>query len=249
MRRRLIAGNWKMNGVRDSLTELDPIVAECETFASEVLICPPATLLPLMANRLSGSGVMVGAQDCHPNPAGAHTGDLSAPMLADAGASHVILGHSERRTQHGETDSLVNAKASATARAGLVPIICVGETRGEREAGIALDIVAGQVRNSVPAEPDPEALIVAYEPVWAIGTGLVPSLSDIAEMHAHIRSLLRKEIGESGGHRIRILYGGSVNAGNAHEILSVANVDGGLVGGASLKARDFLPIIRQSEAG
>jgi triosephosphate isomerase len=242
--RPLVAGNWKMNGFRSSLDELRSIA---DGFAggleavTDALICPPATLLSLAAQMLAGTRVWAGAQDCHVRQSGAHTGDLSAEMLKDAGASHVIVGHSERRTDHAETDALVHDKAAAAWRAGLVAIICIGESRSERERGDTLDVLSRQVQGSVPAGARPENTIIAYEPVWAIGTGLTPTLQDVAEAHAHIREKLTDRFGP-GAARIRLLYGGSVKPGNAAELLGVGNVNGALVGGASLKASEFLAI-------
>lgn len=241
----LIAGNWKMNGLAAALGEADKLAARLAAgpkVRADVALCPPATLLAAMSTRLAGSGILTGAQDCHPAPGGAHTGDLSAPMLADAGARFVIVGHSERRAEHGETDALVNAKALAGLGAGLVPIICVGETRAERDAGQANAVVARQLAGSVPDVADKEDFVVAYEPVWAIGTGLTPTPGDIAAMHGGIRDLLVQRFGERG-RGVRILYGGSLKPANAHAILAIANVDGGLVGGASLLSDDFYAII------
>jgi triosephosphate isomerase len=242
--RPLVAGNWKMNGTAESLAELRSIVAgfagqiEAET---DALICVPATLLARAAAIAAGTAVAIGGQDCHAEASGAHTGDVSAEMLRDAGASHVIVGHSERRQNHGETDLVVHAKAQAAWRAGLVAIICIGETRAEREAGSTLDVLSRQIEGSVPASATAAGTVVAYEPVWAIGTGLTPTLDDVAEAHAHIRRTLAARIGDEAS-RVRILYGGSVKPANAVELLGIDNVDGALVGGASLKARDFLGI-------
>lgn len=236
-RRMMVAGNWKMNAAAAGLAELDTLIAAGPS-AAEVVLCPPATLIAAFAARARGSHVAIGGQDCHPELSGAHTGDISAPMLADAGASHVIVGHSERRADHGETDALVRAKASAALAAGLVPIVCVGEIEAERDAGRALEVVAGQLDASLP--DDIGGTVVAYEPVWAIGTGRVPAAEDIAGMHDALRARLTERFGETG---IRLLYGGSVKAANAAEIFALRNVDGGLVGGASLKAKDFLPIV------
>jgi triosephosphate isomerase len=245
MPRNLVAGNWKMNGLRASMDELDAMIAGAENAGCDVLVCPPATLVAKFAWR-AGTGkqgrVAIGGQDCHPAASGAHTGDVSAEMLADAGASHVIVGHSERRADHGEDDALVRAKAEAARRAGLVAIVCVGETEAERDAGRALEVVGGQLAGSVPEGATPENTVVAYEPVWAIGTGRTPSGGDIAEMHGHMRHLLADRFGQAA-EGIRLLYGGSVKPGNAAEIFAVANVDGALVGGASLKAADFLGIV------
>jgi triosephosphate isomerase len=242
--RPLVAGNWKMNGTAESLGELRLIGngfmsgLDADT---EALICVPATLITRAAEILGRTPVKCGAQDCHPKASGAHTGDLSAEMLKDAGASHVIVGHSERRTDHGETDALVHAKAEAAWRAGLTAIICVGETRAEREAGATLDILTKQIRGSVPKHATHTTAVIAYEPVWAIGTGLTPTVEDVAEAHRHIRIELNDMIGAEAG-KMRILYGGSVKPSNARELLSVANVNGALVGGASLKSADFLGI-------
>jgi triosephosphate isomerase len=242
--RPLVAGNWKMNGIGASLQELRAIGhgfmsgLDAET---DALICPPATLLTRAVEVLKSTPVKVGGQDCHARENGAHTGDISAEMLKDAGASHVIVGHSERRTDHGETDAIVRAKAEAAWRAGIVAIICIGETRAERELGSTLDILSRQIAGSVPATATGHNTVIAYEPVWAIGTGLTPTTADVAEAHAHIRAEL-KELLSAEAAGIRILYGGSVKPANAVELLSVDNVDGALVGGASLKSADFLGI-------
>lgn len=244
--RPLVAGNWKMNGTRASLTELRLIargfMGELSTEA-DAAVCVPATLLMRAAEVLaeSDSQVRVGGQDCHAEASGAHTGDISAEMLKDAGAHFVIVGHSERRTDHAETDAAVRAKAEAAWRAGLVAIICIGETRAEREAGRTLDVLTRQLQGSVPPVATSANTVIAYEPVWAIGTGLTPSAADVAEAHAHIRRTLAGLLGDHA-ERMRILYGGSVKPSNARELLGVANVDGALVGGASLKAADFLGI-------
>ncbi len=241
-RRPLVAGNWKMNGLRSSAAEFTRIVEGAQKLtAVELMICPPATLLVLFAAAAKGTPVLIGAQDCHAEPSGAFTGDLSAEMLKDAGASAVIVGHSERRSYHQETDADVRAKALAARRAGLCAIVCVGETRAEREDGRALAVVGTQLDGSVPDGATAENLVVAYEPVWAIGSGLTPTPSDVAEMHAFVRQRLGSRLGEEG-QGIRILYGGSVKPSNAKELLHVANVDGALVGGASLKADEFLAI-------
>ena len=236
-RRKLAAGNWKMNGLAASTAELDALIAGAPSPNCDVLICPPTTLIAAFASRASGSAVAIGGQDCHANASGAHTGDVSAEMLADAGASAVIVGHSERRADHGESDAQVRAKAEAAWRAGLTAIICVGETEAERDAGQALTVVANQLGGSVPAGATGANTVIAYEPVWAIGTGRVPSTQDIAEMHAAMRAH------GSVTDDMRLLYGGSVKAANAAEIFAIADVDGGLVGGASLKAADFLGIV------
>ena len=205
------------------------------------MICPPATLVARAAALLSGTPVRTGGQDCHQEVSGAHTGEISAEMLKDAGASHVIVGHSERRTDHAETDAAVHAKAEAAWRAGLVAIICIGETNAERKAGATLDILSRQIAGSVPAAATASNAIIAYEPVWAIGTGLTPSAGDVAEAHGHIRSELKGKLGANAV-RMRLLYGGSVKPSNAVELLGVDNVDGALIGGASLKSADFLAI-------
>jgi triosephosphate isomerase len=242
----LIAGNWKMNGLSaDGWALADDIVrraGELGPKAPELLVCPPATLIGLIAEAVTGSPVRLGGQDCHPDASGAHTGDVSAAMLADLGCRYVIVGHSERRADHQETSAVVCAKAKAAQRAGLAPIVCVGETWAEREAGRTAAIVAGQVRESVPEQSSPATLVVAYEPVWAIGSGRTPTAEQVAEVHA----LIRQELGAraSDAASVRILYGGSVKPSNARELLTVANVNGALVGGASLKADDFLAIAR-----
>ena len=242
--RPLVAGNWKMNGTSASLDELLAIgqgfMGGLET-ETEALVCVPATLLSRAHDVLARTPVKVGGQDCHARESGAHTGDVSAEMLKDAGASHVIVGHSERRTDHGETDATVLAKAEAAWRAGLVAIVCIGETRAEREADATLDVLSRQLAGSVPKAATHETVVIAYEPVWAIGTGLTPTTDDVAEAHEHIRKELAGLIGAEAA-RVRILYGGSVKPSNARELLSVANVNGALVGGASLKAGDFLGI-------
>jgi triosephosphate isomerase len=242
-RRKLAAGNWKMNGLAAAGAELDVLIAATRGAAAEVLVCPPATLLAAFAAKARGSAVAIGGQDCHAAPGGAHTGDLSAEMIADAGASHVIVGHSERRADHRERDAHVLAKAEAAWRAGLIAIVCVGETEAERDAGRALKIVGGQLAGSIPDGATAGNLVVAYEPVWAIGTGRTPSLDDIAEVHDFMRARLVGRSGPAIGEAVRLLYGGSVKPGNAGEIFAVSNVDGGLVGGASLKAADFSAIV------
>ncbi len=234
--KRLIAGNWKMNGLKADLAQLEALagkVTQADLDGADVLICPPATLLGAASALDLGGNVSLGGQDCHAGENGAHTGDVSAEMLVEAGATAVIVGHSERRADHGESDAIVKAKAEAAHRAGLLAIVCVGETKDQREAGEAVDVVLGQVENSMPSTKGKVA--VAYEPVWAIGTGLTASVNDIEEMHG----VLRNAVGEGA----RLLYGGSVKPGNAGEILSTANVNGALVGGASLKADDFYGII------
>src|SRR3954469_1928648 len=243
-RRPLVAGNWKMNGVRASAAELGKIVHGSEALSRvDLLVCPPATLVMMFVSAAHGSRVGIGGQDCHAEPAGAFTGDISAEMLSDAGATAVIVGHSERRTYHHETDSMVRAKALAAWRAGLMAIVCVGETRDQRTSGQTLDVVGSQIAGSLPSSVVADGLVVAYEPVWAIGTGLTPTAADVAEVHGFIRERLKKRFGETGD-EIRILYGGSVKPSNATELMAVPNVDGALVGGASLKADDFLGIAR-----
>ncbi|MGQ7791443.1 triose-phosphate isomerase [Faunimonas sp. B44] len=241
--RKLIAGNWKMNGLTADIAEARAVAAGLAAAGgkADVMICPPATLIARLASALENGPVAIGGQDCHAEAAGAHTGDISAEMLADAGASAVIVGHSERRTDHNEDDATVRAKAEAAHRAGLLAIICVGETEEERLRGAAADVVTAQLSGSIP-DGDPGRIVIAYEPVWAIGTGRTPTGDDIAEMHHHIHRHLCDRFG-SAGEEIRILYGGSMKPSNAAEILAIAHVGGGLVGGASLKAKDFLAIV------
>jgi triosephosphate isomerase len=242
--RPLVAGNWKMNGLKASIGEIAAMrraVDAGEAGVAEVLVCPPSTLLISASTVLNGGALALGAQDAHMKISGAHTGDLSAAMLKDAGATYIIFGHSERRAAYGESDALVRLKAEAAIDAALCAIICVGETREEREAGRAKEIVVGQLQGSLPPEATPGDLVVAYEPVWAIGTGLTPTAGDVEDMHAAIRELLHRMYGEAGG-KFRILYGGSVKPSNAKELLGLPNVDGALVGGASLKAADFMDI-------
>ena len=239
--RALIAGNWKMNGLLSDVARIAaPLREPAEALACDLLVCPPATLLTAVAHALAGSNVAVGAQDCHAAPSGAHTGDISAAMLRDAGAAWAILGHSERRADHGETDALVRAKAEAAIAAGLTPIVCVGETEAERIAGRETAVVGAQLAGSLP---DGFAGVVAYEPVWAIGTGRTPTEADVAAMHGFIRAELVARLG-AAGKGLRILYGGSVKPGNAASLLNLPEVGGALVGGASLKAEDFLAIAR-----
>ena len=245
-KRSLVAGNWKMNGLAASLAELKALKQRLEQSPvpeAAIMVCPPATLLAQARWALTGSDILLSAQDCHPLPSGAHTGDLSAEMLADAGASAVIVGHSERRKDHGETDALVNAKARAAFRAGLTAIICVGETDEQRDQGKTLDIVRQQIEGSVPEEAKASNAVIAYEPVWAIGSGVTPTPADIAELHGFIRSELGRLLGKTEIGTLRILYGGSVKPANASELLFVPDVDGALVGGASLKASDFYAIL------
>lgn len=240
--RPLIAGNWKMNGLRASMGELQAIVAAAPKITkADLLICPPATLIAPFAEAVRGSALGIGGQDCHPSASGAHTGDLSAEMLKDAGAVAVIVGHSERRADHGESDAVVKAKAEAAWRAGLVAIVCVGETQTERDNGKTLEIVSAQVAGSVPAGATAANLVIAYEPVWAIGTGRTPTTEDVKQVHGLICKLLTDRFNGAGS-EMRILYGGSVKPSNAAELMAVPNVNGALVGGASLKAADFLAI-------
>ncbi|WP_157217180.1 triose-phosphate isomerase [Flavisphingomonas formosensis] len=239
--RKLVAGNWKMNGDRAALAELDAIAAAAVDHGGvDVAVCPPFTLIAPAADR--APGLPIGAQDCHQNAKGAHTGCISAAMLKEAGARLTIVGHSERRADQHETDAEVRAKAEAAIGAGLTAIVCVGETEAQRDAGQALAIVEGQLDGSVPPAGTGDTLVIAYEPVWAIGTGRTPSVADVAEMHAAIRAKLAALLGEEGA-KVRILYGGSVKPDNAVELLGVADVDGALVGGASLTAAQFVPII------
>ena len=241
----LIAGNWKMNGLRATLVEVEKLASKLTSGAPPrctVAICPPATILNAMNRVAAPAGIVLGGQDCHPAASGAHTGDLSAAMLADAGAQLVIVGHSERRTNHGETDDLVRQKALAGLAAGLTPIICIGETRAEREAGQHDHVCKRQLMSSVPDQAADEDVVIAYEPVWAIGTGLTPTSADISAMHKSLREQLVSRFGERG-QGIRILYGGSLKPSNAKEILAIEHVNGGLVGGASLLADDFAAII------
>ena len=245
--RPLIAGNWKMNGLKSSLEEairvrdwLGSADGKAET---DAMICPPASLVMVLAEITKASRLGVGGQDCHAAATGANTGDIAAEMLADAGAKAVIVGHSERRADHGETDKIVRDKAKAAHRAGLTAIVCVGETAGERQAGLTLAVVGRQVKGSLPDGCTAANTIVAYEPVWAIGTGLTPTPADVAEVHAAIRAALAERFGAEGA-KMRILYGGSVKPSNAAELMAVANVNGALVGGASLKAADFIGIMK-----
>ncbi|TCL09770.1 triosephosphate isomerase [Shimia isoporae] len=243
MRRKLAAGNWKMNGTSAALAELETLAKAAPPAETDVLICPPATLISRASHVAENSHIQIGGQDCHAANSGAHTGDVAADMLHDAGASHVILGHSERREDHGETNEVVRTKAATAWEAGLITVICVGETLSEREAENTLDIIGGQLAGSIPDAATGENLVVAYEPVWAIGTGKVPTLSQIGDVHDFVRMRLERRFGEGIGRTVPILYGGSVKPSNAVEIFSVSNVDGALVGGASLKAADFQGII------
>lgn len=242
MPKKLAAGNWKMNGLGASLAEIDALAAAVKGAVCEVLICPPATLIAQMAAKAKGTNVLVGGQDCHPKASGAHTGDVAAAMLADAGAGHVILGHSERRADHGESDAVVRAKAEAAGAAGLVRIVCIGETEAERDAGQTLAVIGTQLDGSVPDAATAADTVIAYEPVWAIGTGRTPTLEQIAEVHDFLRDRLARRFG-ADAKGMRLLYGGSVKPSNAAEIFAASNVDGALVGGASLKAADFSGIV------
>lgn len=244
MRRKLAAGNWKMNGLGASLSELGGIAAAATT-QTDVLICPPATLIT-RAVAEAGS-VAIGGQDCHANNSGAHTGDVSAEMLKDAGASHVILGHSERRADHAESDADVAAKTEAAWGTDLVAVVCLGESLEEREGGTTLDVIKTQLASSLPDGATAANTVIAYEPIWAIGTGKIPSLNQIAEVHDFIRAELETRFGAEGT-GMRVLYGGSVKPSNAAEIFATSNVDGALVGGASLKASDFTAIIAALDA-
>jgi triosephosphate isomerase (TIM) len=244
--RQLIAGNWKMNGLRsDAITLAQGVRAGDQGMGSDLLVCPPFTVLEAVARTLDGSTVAVGGQDCHTAQQGAHTGDVSAAMLRDAGATWVILGHSERRQNHGETDELVREKVLAAVEAGLIPIVCVGETEEQRASGQETEVVGWQLAGSLPK---PFSGVVAYEPVWAIGTGKTATDQDVATMHAFVREELLRQFGEAG-HGIRILYGGSMRPANARTLLAVPHVGGGLIGGASLKAEDFLAIARAAQQG
>ncbi|WP_438748840.1 triose-phosphate isomerase [Pararhizobium sp. O133] len=245
----LVAGNWKMNGLRASLDQIKAMAEGVKGSLSEkveTLICPPATLLYVATALCDDSPLLIGAQDCHEKVSGAHTGDVSAEMIADCFGTHVIVGHSERRTDHEESDALVRAKAEAAYAADLIAIICIGETGDERKAGQTLDILKRQLADSIPDSATAENTVIAYEPVWAIGTGLTPTATDVEEAHAFQRAELVARFGAEGG-KMRILYGGSVKPGNARELMGVANVDGALIGGASLKADDFLAIYRAYE--
>ncbi len=245
--RKLVAGNWKMNGTRADLSELQAIVQAHPAPGVDIVICPPATLLFQAAQMTAGHAPDIGAQDCHPAASGAHTGDISAPMIADTGATAVIVGHSERRETYNETNDLIHAKASAAHASGLIAIICVGETLAERDAGQTLQVIGDQLAGSTPDGATSTNTVIAYEPVWAIGTGKIPTLDQIGEVHDFIREFLTARL-ESAALDLRILYGGSVKPTNAAEIFAVPNVDGALVGGASLSNADFTPIIKALEA-
>jgi triosephosphate isomerase len=247
MPRKLAAGNWKMHGDGRSLIEIDALMTAHAAPSVDILICPPATLISRMAERVRRGAIKVGGQTCHHEAGGAHTGDISAAMLVEAGATHVILGHSERRADHAETDAQIRAQAEAALAAGLSIIVCVGETEAERDADVTLEVVSGQLAGSIPDAASNATLIIAYEPVWAIGTGRVPTTEQISEVHGAIRAQLTDRFGPAA-QDMPILYGGSVKPANAAEIFAVANVDGALVGGASLKASDFSVIIAALEA-
>ncbi len=242
MRKKIAAGNWKMNGVEASLSELDALKTAHPSSACDIVICPPAPLLYRASEKTKSSAISIGAQDCHADGDGAHTGDISATMIADAGATHIIVGHSERREAHHESDLDVRGKARAASAAGLSPIICLGETEAERDAANTLDIIAGQLAGSLP-DTLSDNTIIAYEPIWAIGTGKVPTLDQIIEVHDFIRAKLAARFSQATADTIPLLYGGSVKPDNAATIFQAENVDGALVGGASLKAADFSPII------
>ena len=241
MRRSIAAGNWKMNGLRENFNDILLIDAASENVNCDVILCVPDTLIREISEKTKN--IFSGGQNCHIEASGAFTGDISAEMIKDAGASHVIVGHSERRVNYNENNNLIKSKAQTALNEGLKAIICIGETLQERETGITLDIIKKQLLDSIPQEITGETIIIAYEPVWAIGTGLTPSIEQITEVHDFIRAELENNYGKKIGHSVNILYGGSMNAKNAHEISAIENVDGGLVGGASLKAESFIPII------
>ena len=245
-RRRLVAGNWKMNGLRSAMSEFDAMVSGAPDAPCDLLVCPPATLIATCAQRAAGGALAVGGQDCHARASGAHTGDVSAEMLADAGARAVILGHSERRADHGETDAAVREKVEAAWRAGLTAILCIGETEAERDAGDTLPALGRSLDGSLPEAALAENTLLAYEPVWAIGSGRTPTREQIREAHGFLRARLRARLGDVQGLGMRILYGGSVKPANAAEIFGVEDVDGGLIGGASLRAADFLAIAAEA---
>jgi len=249
--RPLVVGNWKMNGSKGSESEIDSIrdvlAGPLSSLDADIMVAPPATLIAPFSSAVAGTRLVLAAQDCHAKPSGAHTGDIAAEMLKDAGAAAVIVGHSERRIDHGETNADVKAKATAAHRAGLVAIVCIGETQEERTAGRTLDVVSQQLKASLPSDITAVNTVIAYEPVWAIGTGLTPTPADVEEVHRAIRRDLNEVAGAEGA-KIRILYGGSVKPDNAATLLAVENVNGALVGGASLKASDFLAIVRAYES-
>ncbi|HEY0275116.1 MAG TPA: triose-phosphate isomerase [Paenirhodobacter sp.] len=246
MRRKLAAGNWKMNGLKASLSEIEALIAAHPGPDCDVLICPPTTLISAAA-ALARGRIAIGGQNCHPRLSGAYTGGISAQMLKDAGASHVILGHSERRADRYESDEVVHAKATTAISEGLVAIICVGETERERDRGATLDVISSQLKGSLPLNASGAYLVIAYEPIWAIGSGRTPTLEQIAEVHDFMRAEMVKRLGDDGD-EIRLLYGGSVKPSNAADIFAVPNVDGALVGGASLLASDFGAIVAALEA-
>lgn len=243
MRRKIAAGNWKMNGTEAALSELTALSQAHQSADCEIVICPPAPLLYRAAEQSSGTTISIGAQDCHTAISGAHTGDISASMIVDTGAKYVIVGHSERREAYGERNRDIRNKAEAARDAGLTAILCIGESLEDREANNTLDIIGGQLSGSVPDGAIAQTLVIAYEPIWAIGTGKVPTLDQIVEVHDFIRAELNDRFGAATGNAISLLYGGSVKASNAKEIFTAENVDGALVGGASLKTSDFSPII------
>ncbi|MEM9577171.1 MAG: triose-phosphate isomerase [Pseudomonadota bacterium] len=247
MRRKLAAGNWKMNGSLAALEMIEHLSTAHADAGCEILLCPPASFLIPALGKASGGPVAIGAQTCHPAARGAHTGDISAPMIVETGATHVIVGHSERRESYREADAVVQAQAEAAQGAGLVAIVCLGESLAQREAGEALPIIKAQLKGSVPPGSSAHNLVVAYEPIWAIGTGKIPTMAEIAEVHATLRADLKNILGEAGD-AVRLLYGGSVKPGNAADIFALPDVDGALVGGASLKAEDFSPIIQALDA-
>ena len=248
MRRKLAAGNWKMNGTRADLAQIEALAQAHSGALSEIVIAPPTTLLNRASDFTKAGPVTLGAQDCHKSEKGAHTGDISAEMLIDAGASYVILGHSERRADHAEHNNDVLSKSHAALKAGMRVIVCMGETLEQREANQTLDIIADQLAGSIPDGVSGDTLVVAYEPIWAIGTGKVPNIEQIAEVHDFIRAQLETRFGAQLARSVRLLYGGSVKPNNAAAIFAVDNVDGALVGGASLKADDFSPIINALDA-
>jgi triosephosphate isomerase len=242
MRKKLAAGNWKMNGLHGNLQEIKNMSEAINADTCDVLICPPATLIHSASNI--SSDIAIGGQDCHSYSSGAHTGEISAEMLADSGATYVILGHSERRQDFGETDALVHDKTKTAWAAGLTAIVCIGESLTQREASNTIDIIDGQLAASVPDNATGENLVIAYEPIWAIGSGITPTLDQIGEVHDYIRTRLEQRFGTGVGRSVRILYGGSMNPKNAADIGQVSNVNGGLIGGASLKSTDFTLIIK-----
>ncbi|MGB7241628.1 MAG: triose-phosphate isomerase [Sulfitobacter sp.] len=243
MRRKMAAGNWKMNGTAPALSILTELANAHDATGPDIVICPPATLLSQAADLAKGTSVSIGAQDCHAQISGAFTGDLSAEMIAEAGGSSIIIGHSERRTAYGESNADVRAKATAVFRAGLTAILCIGESLQTRNDGNTLTVIETQLAGSLPDQVTGQSLVIAYEPIWAIGTGMVPTLAQIIEVHDFIRAHIIRRYGPRIGDQISLLYGGSVKPGNAAEIFTAENVDGALVGGASLKAADFSPII------